>query len=151
MQTINRVSKRLFRSFFITADKITQIVYRISNGVIGLHQLGVRILLLHTIGRKSGLTRSHALLYVPVDKGWVVVASNGGGDRHPQWYLNLVANPQVMIQVGRDKHKVLSEVVNNEIRKDYWQELRNSWPLYRKYQEGTHRKFPIILFRRESI
>ena len=146
----NKLSNFLFRSFFLTADKITQLIYVISNGAAGHKQAGFRILMLSSIGRKSGLVRTHSLLYVRVDDGWVVIASNGGLDQHPQWYLNLLKNPNVQIQVGRKKFDVCAHVVDSKRREVLWKKLQSEWPYYNRYQEGTSRIFPIILLSRRK-
>ena len=139
----------MFRSFFLTADKITQYIYQVSNGAIGHQQAGLRVLLLSSIGRKSGFVRTHSLLYVRVDEGWVVIASNGGHNQHPNWYLNLVENPNAQIQVGRRKFDVCAHVVDNTKREILWRKLQNEWPYYNRYQEGTSRIFPIILLSKK--
>jgi len=151
MQPLDKISDIMFRSFFLTADKITKYIYRISNGAIGHQQASFRILLLSTIGRKSGLVRTHSLLYVRVDEGLVVVASNGGNDQHPQWYLNLLKNPHVQIQVGRKRFDVFAQVEESTKREVLWKKLQREWPYYNRYQEGTSRIFPIILFSMRKL
>ena len=82
----------------LAADRFTQVLYKVSGGWLGERQLSYSMLLLHTIGRKTGQTRTHALLYFRDGENLVVCASNNGSPRLPAWYLNLQAQPRVRIQ-----------------------------------------------------
>src|SRR5688572_13329191 len=75
-------------------------LYRVTRGRIGHRAAGLASLLLTTTGRRSGAARTVALTYVPDGRDYVVVASNGGADRHPAWWLNLAARPEATVQVG---------------------------------------------------
>ena len=81
------------------------LLYRLTYGRIGGHMLGNPVLLLTTIGRKSGKAHTIPIAYFEADGSLFIVASNGGAPRHPAWYLNLVANPTVAIQRGREVQK----------------------------------------------
>ena len=148
MQFIDQLSRVIFRSFYLTADKITALVYKVSNGTVGHKQAQFRILMLSSIGRKTSMVRTHALLYTPVNEDWIVIASNGGDKNHPAWYLNLIANPEAQIQVGKKRYKVIAQVSHGKEREILWQKLLIIWPLYASYQEKTDRQFPIIKLRR---
>lgn len=137
----------IFRLFFISADLATQYVYRLSHGSLGHRQAGYNILLLNTIGRKSGKTRTHALLYLKVRENWVVVASNGGNPKHPDWYFNLLDQPNVTIQVGKFTTYVEASVATTEQRNEIWPLMVDIWPGYAHYQSGIHREIPIILLK----
>jgi deazaflavin-dependent oxidoreductase (nitroreductase family) len=85
---------------FVTALKVHQSIYENSGGLVGHRLLGMPTLLLRTTGRKSGLTRTNALVYGRDGADYVVCGSNGGHDLPPAWALNMEANPSVEIQVG---------------------------------------------------
>ena len=86
-------------------------VYKATDGRIGHKVLGVPCLLLRTEGRKSGVTRTNGLVYAADGDDYVVVASKGGDPKPPAWLLNLKANPEVEIQVGRDRQQGRARVV----------------------------------------
>jgi deazaflavin-dependent oxidoreductase (nitroreductase family) len=117
------------------------------NGAIAHRMYVTRCLLLHTIGRRSGQRRSVVLLYVPDGEGFVVVASNWGGDLPPAWLLNLKENPRAEVQVGRRELVVDAQIVE---RGD--DEYGRLWAVvnegakhrYRRYQEGTDRPIPVV-------
>ena len=81
-------------------------LYRRSGGRVGGTMRGVPLLLLTTTGRRSGRPWTVPLMYQTDGDGWVLVASNGGSDRHPSWWLNLRSNPDASIQIGRELHRV---------------------------------------------
>jgi len=93
----------------LAADRLTQFLYWSTKGRLGERQLSYSVLLLHTIGRKTGKRRTHALLYFRAGDNLVVCASNNGSDRLPARYLNLQAHPRVWIQHGRRQREVLAE------------------------------------------
>src|SRR5262245_40396122 len=86
-------------------------VYQATDGRIGHKVLGVTCLLLRTEGRRSGATRTNGLVYATDGDDYLVVASKGGDPKHPAWFLNLEANPDVEVQVGRDREKRRARVV----------------------------------------
>ena len=147
MQFMQKLFDYIFRLFFLSADLATQYVYRLSRGSLGHRQAGYNILLLNTIGRKSGKTRTHALLYLKVRENWVVVASNGGDPKHPDWYFNLLNQPNVTIQVGKFATDVEASVATTEQRNEIWPLMVNIWPGYAHYQSGILREIPIIILK----
>jgi len=96
----------IFLSFFTTTDLLTQRVYRFGKGALGHNQARWNILLLTTIGRKGGTTRTRALLYLKVVENWIKITSHGGNPKHPDWYLNLLNQPKSRIQIGRSTHDI---------------------------------------------
>jgi len=147
MQFWQGLIRRLFRLFFTTTDLVTQWVYRFSKGALGHKQAGYNILLLTTIGRKSGKARTHALLYLKVEENWVVVASNGGNPKHPDWYFNLLNQPKATIQVGKFIFDVEACTVSGVEHSILWQLLLDIWPAYANYQAGIQREIPILLLK----
>jgi deazaflavin-dependent oxidoreductase (nitroreductase family) len=131
----------------LAADKITQFLYWTTGGRLGERQLSYSMLLLHTIGRKTGKRRTHTLLYFRDGDNLVVCASNNGSPRLPAWYLNLQANPRVRIQHGRIKQEVIAETAGPEEREHLWQMLLKVRPQFADYQKATSRVFPMILLK----
>ncbi|MBN9418873.1 MAG: nitroreductase family deazaflavin-dependent oxidoreductase [Candidatus Eremiobacteraeota bacterium] len=109
----------------------------------------VQTLLLTTIGRKTGQPRIMPLIYGKVDEGYIIIASKGGAPQHPDWYVNLEANPEVEVQVARDKFKARAETVSGPKRKEYWDLMLPIWPPYADYQTKTDREIPVVLLRRQ--
>ena len=105
----------------------------------------VPTLLLTTTGRKSGERRSTPLLYQPTGVGFVIVASRGGSDHHPAWYLNLLANPHCDVQVGRFRYTASGRVLSTDEREPYWQWMVRFWPDYASYQARTDREIPVVV------
>jgi deazaflavin-dependent oxidoreductase (nitroreductase family) len=108
-----------------------------------------KILLLFTKGRKSGEERANALIFEPDGDDYLIVASKGGTDAPPAWFLNLEANPdQVEVQVKGDRFKARPRVANDEEKPRMWQKMIGAWPDYDSYQEKTDRIIPIVVLER---
>ena len=105
----------------------------------------VPTLLLTTVGRRSGEHRPTPLLYQPTGSGFIVVASRGGSDRHPAWYLNLLANPACVLQVGRFSYDAKARVLQSAERGAYWDWMVRFWPDYADYQARTDREIPVVI------
>lgn len=125
---------------------IYQSLYIHTDGRIGRSLFGVPGLLLRTTGRTTGVTRTVALMYLPDGDDLVVVASNGGADRQPGWYLNLVAHPEVEVQVGRRRRKAVARVASAEERTRLWPLANaNNHMRYDDYQRLTTRQIPVVV------
>jgi deazaflavin-dependent oxidoreductase (nitroreductase family) len=125
-------------------------VYLGSSGRLGSRLAWIPMLLLSTQGRKTGLVRTMPLAFMsdPEQQDtYVIVASNGGNERPPAWWLNIQANPIATVQVGRESFLARAELAPPERRKALWQELRQRIPPYRSY-ERIEREIPIVLLRR---
>lgn len=121
-------------------------VYEETDGAEGHIWLnGAPVLILTTTGRKSSQQRKTPLIYQQVDGGYVVVASAGGADQHPDWFLNLQADPEVRVQVGADKFPARSRVADPQERAAWWPAMARVWPDYDKYQTQTEREIPLVL------
>ncbi len=105
------------------------------------------MLLLHTVGRKTGKTRAHTLLYVRDGERFIVCASNNGGPHHPAWYHNLRAHPQARVQAGRTHYTVIAEQADSDERERLWGLLLKVRPQYAEYRKRTSREFPIIVLK----
>jgi deazaflavin-dependent oxidoreductase (nitroreductase family) len=128
-----------------TVDALTQAAYRASGGRIGARQAGRDILLLTTVGRKSGQERAHALLFVRDGERYVVCGSNFGDARHPAWYLNLRAHPEAKAQIGRHIVPIVATEATEEEHARLWQKLVAAWPGYESYQAGIERAIPVVI------
>ncbi|HEX2464426.1 MAG TPA: nitroreductase family deazaflavin-dependent oxidoreductase [Thermoanaerobaculia bacterium] len=118
-------------------------LYRLTGGWVG-GWIGVPILLLTTKGRKSGRPRTQPLLYLTTDRGYALVASYGGSDRHPDWYVNLVADPVVEVQVGPLRKKMRAHTTTPDRRAELWPRLVAIYPDYDVYQRRTAREIPVV-------
>ncbi len=120
--------------------------YEETNGEEGHIWLnGVPCLVLTTTGRKTGKERKFALIYQEHEGNYVVVASKGGAANHPGWYLNLVDNPDVTVQVGADKFPVKARTASGAERAALWSKMAAVWPDYDKYQANTEREIPVVV------
>jgi deazaflavin-dependent oxidoreductase (nitroreductase family) len=111
-------------------------------------QPGVYTLLLTTTGRKSGEQRRTALIYQPDGDNYAVVASNGGSQGHPTWYLNLLADPNARVQVGADEFVARARTASAEERPRLWALMNEVWPAYNEYQTKTDREIPVVILER---
>ena len=137
--------------------RLHQALYRLSGGRIGKHVGGRPALLLTTKGRRSGLARTVALIYARRGSDLVVVASNGGSDRHPGWYHNVVADPVVSVQIGRRQLQATARIAEGGEREELWtvvnKKNRGLAPLlhrgatgrYDGYQTHTERTIPVVV------
>ncbi|WP_395245111.1 nitroreductase family deazaflavin-dependent oxidoreductase [Agromyces sp. MMS24-K17] len=109
---------------------------------------GRPIIVLTTLGAKSGKLRKTALMRVEHDGEYAVVASKGGAADHPKWYWNLVANPHVELQDGAEKHDYVARELAGEEREAWWRRANETWPDYDGYQVKTDRLIPVFLLTR---
>lgn len=109
---------------------------------------GAPVLLLTTSGRRTGRKRVNPLIYQPHGDHYLVVASNGGADSPPGWYLNLVADPRVEVQVWGDRFPARARTATAEERPQLWRTMLSVWPDYGEYQKRTSREIPVIVLER---
>jgi len=125
--------------------------YRATGGRVGGKFLrGAPVLLLTTIGRTSGQPRVAPLIYLQDGDRYVVVASKGGMDHHPLWYTNLVANPAVEVQVGREVRRLRARTASDEERAALWPRLLEVYRDYASYQARTQRRIPLVILERAA-
>jgi len=141
--------------------RLHRYVYERSDGRVGKHSNRVPALLLTTTGRRTGLLRSHGLTYCRDRGDLVVVASNGGSDRPPAWLLNLEADPQVTVRVGRKVFRATARVATPEERAQLWPKVNRTnrgmarlfhpgvTGRYDVYQRHTTREIPVVLLTPE--
>ena len=121
--------------------------YEETGGKVGHDWNGTSCLILHTTGRKSGQTRKLPLIYARDGGDYVIVASNGGAPEHPGWYLNLLAHPNVSIQVRGDVIPVTATTGTAADKARVWKTMTAQWPEYDTYPGGTKREIPVVLLR----
>lgn len=123
-----------------------QWLYEATDGRIGANLAGRPMLLLRTVGRRSGARRTAALLYVCEEDAYAVVASVGGAPRNPGWFHNLTAQPDVEIQVGRETIPVRARVAEGEERERLWARADEvNQGQYAAYQAKTSRQIPVVV------
>ena len=125
--------------------------YQLTGGLIGGSFLGKPILLLRTTGRKSGRSYTTPLQYLQDGDDMVLAASNGGSNRHPNWCLNLQANPQAEVQIMRQTRHVTAELANGKERARLWGRLVDMYPGYQDYQMTARREIPVVVLRPAAI
>ncbi len=109
---------------------------------------GVPVCLLTTVGRKTGARRTTPLLFIEDGDDVVVVGSQGGLPKHPQWYLNVLANPRATLQIKRDVREVVARVADPEERARLWPRLVAHYADFESYQAWTDREIPVIVLER---
>jgi len=109
---------------------------------------GSTILLLTTTGRKTGLERTKPLIYDLDGDNPVIVASKGGAPRHPHWYLNLVADPNVEVQIKGERFRARARTAEGAERARLWRQMNVMWPHYEEYQQKTERVIPVVVLER---
>ena len=124
---------------------VHRFLFRISNGRLGGRMMGNDMLLLETVGRKSGRRREVPLLTVRDGQAWVVVASNAGDDRPPAWWLNLEARPEAAIRTAGQRRTVRARSASGEERARLWAKVVAAHSGYADYEQRTTREIPVVL------
>jgi deazaflavin-dependent oxidoreductase (nitroreductase family) len=109
---------------------------------------GAPTLLLTVRGRKSGKEYTTPLIFGRSGDDYVVVASQGGRPRHPDWYLNLAEHPDVRVQVKADTFRARARTAEGEERERLWRAMNDIWPHYEEYQTRTSRIIPVVVLER---
>lgn len=123
--------------------------FRANAGKVGGYFENTPLVLLHTIGAKSGLPRLNPLAYVEDDNSLMVVASKGGAPTHPDWYFNVKANPEVTIEVGTEKYQAIATIIEEDPERQHlFNKMSAVNPGFKEYEEKTERKIPVILLKR---
>jgi deazaflavin-dependent oxidoreductase (nitroreductase family) len=144
--TVQWVLKRVGESpFWRVTGKAHAALYRATGGRIGFAAGHITNLLLTTTGRKSGASRTVPLAYLADGDRYVIVASNGGADRHPAWWLNLRMTPRATVQVGAKIQTVVAREAGAAERARLWPMLKTYNPFYAQYEQITQRKIPVVV------
>lgn len=120
-------------------------LYERTGGAEGDLLEGKPCVILTTKGRKSGRLRKSPLMRVADGDRYAVVASMGGAPKHPVWYLNLVANPDVRLQDGPTVHDLRARIATGDEKAEWWARATEVWPKYDEYQASTDRQIPLVI------
>lgn len=148
MSLQHRVLKSIGESpMWKVTSRVHTWLYRTTGGKIG-HSAGkITNLILTTKGRKSGAPRTVALAYMADGPDFVVVASNGGSDRNPAWWLNLRSDPHATVEVGTRRLPITAREATAEEHARLWPALKSVNPFYANYEQITERRIPVVILR----
>ena len=124
--------------------------YRLSGGRIGGRLGHLPILLLTTTGRRSGRRLTTPLVYLPDGENLVIIASNGGSDRHPEWWLNLRSQPDAEVQIGPATRAVVARKAEGDERERLWRAVVELYHGYDEYRRMTSREIPVVVLTPEN-
>jgi F420H(2)-dependent quinone reductase len=125
--------------------------YLATDGAKPVFRYGAPLVLLTTQGRKSGEWRRTCLIGAPYEDEYLLVASLGGAPKHPVWYLNLLANPRVWLQVGADAFWATARAATPEEKPQRWDAMVALYPDYADYQVKTDREIPVVILERDPV
>ena len=109
-----------------------------------LRDTGYPIVVITSVGAKSGHLRKNPVMRVERDGTYVAIASKGGADDQPEWYFNFLAHPEVELQDGSVRKTYRVDLVEGDERDDLWQLAVDTWPTYASYQKKTERQIPVF-------
>jgi deazaflavin-dependent oxidoreductase (nitroreductase family) len=124
--------------------------YESSGGTRGTELRGRPVVILTTIGARSGKIRKSPLMRVEHDGHYAVVASLGGAPKHPVWYYNIQANPRVELQDGPTRQPMVAREITGEEKALWWERAVATWPDYAEYQKKTTREIPVFVLEPAS-
>jgi deazaflavin-dependent oxidoreductase (nitroreductase family) len=119
--------------------------FRDNGGVVGGVFAGKPILLLHHTGAKTGKRRVNPLMYQKLDGGYAIFASKAGASSHPDWYHNVLANPDVDIEVGTQRLELKARKADTAEREPIWTKQKDDFPQFADYEASTDRTIPVII------
>ena len=124
--------------------------FRSNDGRVGGQFEGAPLLLLHSVGAKSGKERVNPMMYQQVGEDLAVFASKAGAPSNPDWYHNLRANPSASVEVGRERFDVTARTAEADERGRIWEKQKADYPGFADYERQTRRTIPVIVLRRTS-
>lgn len=113
-----------------------------------LRDTGDPIVVITCVGARSGNLRKNPVMRVERDGRYIAIGSKGGSDQNPEWVHNLLANPDVELQDGAEKHTYTARLLQGEERAEWWAYAVDTWPTYGEYQKKTSREIPVFLLER---
>ena len=122
--------------------------FRGNGGKVGGPFEGAAMLLLHHEGARTGIERVNPLVYQPVGEGFAVFASNAGAPTNPDWYHNLIANPEATVEVGEDTVRVRARIPEGEERERIWTKQKQDRLNFGDYEKQTSRQIPVVILER---
>lgn len=137
------IQKRLMKAFI----GFHVLTYRLTGGCFGARMRGFKVLLLTTVGRKTGKRRINPLGYFQDNENYIVVASNAGMDSHPAWFYNLRHTPNTSILLGNQTILVTARITQGQERERLMTKIMSEAPAYSGYQTRTSREIPIVILQ----
>jgi len=122
--------------------------FRENGGKVGGSFEGAPMLLLHHKGARTGTERVNPLVYQPVGEGFAVFASKAGAPTNPDWYHNLIANPEATVEVGEGTVRVRARITEGEERERIWTKQKRDRPNFADYEKQTSRQIPVVILER---
>jgi len=119
--------------------------FRANGGKVGGQFEGAPLLLLHTVGARTGQPRVNPMMYQQVPAGYAVFASKAGAPTHPDWYYNTLAHPRVTAEIGTGTAAFLARVAEGEERERIWAAQKAAYPGFAGYEQKTTRQIPVII------
>ena len=119
--------------------------FRTNGGVVGGGFAGKPLLLLHHVGAKSGADRVSPLMYQQLDDAFAVFASKGGADTNPHWLHNVLATPDVEIEVGTERFEVRARLADDHVRDPIWSKWKTRFSQFADYEASTDRVIPVVI------
>jgi deazaflavin-dependent oxidoreductase (nitroreductase family) len=130
-----------------TDDLNTRVIeeFRSNGGVVGGDFEGLPLLLLLSQGAKSGLTRTHPVVYRETPAGWAIFASASGAERNPSWYYNLKAEPRASVEIGTERIAVRARECEGQEREQIWDAHKARHPHFARLERRTSRRIPVLM------
>jgi F420H(2)-dependent quinone reductase len=141
----SRISMSLGATGLRWTGRLNTPLYRLSGGRLGGKVGRAPVLLLTTTGRKSGEPRTCPVVYLEDAGRWVVINTNAGNERVPAWSLNLKANPEAEVEVGRGRRKVRARIAEGEERADLWRKHNEQYSGFNEYEKKLDRDIAVIV------
>lgn len=138
MSSVNEWNKKIIEEF------------RANEGKVGGRFANTSLLLLHTTGAKSGQKRVNPVAYTTDGDRLVIIASKGGAPTNPDWYYNLVANPEARVEVGTEAFAVEAMVTEEPERTQLYNQMADKYPGFAEYERKTERVIPVVTLTRQS-
>ena len=120
--------------------------FRAGGEIEGMHR--DRLLLLTTTGARTGRPHTTPMMFHPDGDRLLVIASNVGAPRHPDWYLNLAATPRVTVEVGEERYEAVATTAEGDDRNRLWPLLKQNYPFFAEHEQKTERQIPVVVLTR---
>lgn len=124
--------------------------FRANDGIVGGQFEGIGLILLNTVGAKSGLLRTNPVVYLADGDRYVVFASKGGAPTNPDWYYNILANPEFEVEVGDEKFRVEATVASEPERTQLYDKNTANNPGFAEYEKNADRVIPVVILTRQA-
>lgn len=121
--------------------------FRANSGQVGGQFAGAPLLLLHTVGARSGEPRVNPVMYQAIDGGYAVFASKAGAPSNPDWYYNLLAQPRVRAEIGSADVELMARVATGAERDRIWSAQKAAYPGFAEYEAQTTREIPVVILQ----